>query len=61
MLCNTHQLLSALADEHYLPTLLAWLGLANETDCYGWLTHVDFSHGGYHPKTYEPQEVNTTL
>ena len=41
------------ADEHYFPTLLAALGLENETYCSGMgLAATDWAIGGYHPKTW---------
>ena len=51
------------ADEHYVPTLLAALGKENETDCLGGLTSVDWyrmAEGG-HPWAYPPAEINKTL
>ncbi|KAK9827937.1 hypothetical protein WJX74_010328 [Apatococcus lobatus] len=38
-----------LPDEHYDPTLLATQGRDVETDCRGWVMHVDWSQQGTHP------------
>ena len=37
------------ADEHYVPTLLAYLGKEQETDCWGFMVNVDWSRGGAPP------------
>lgn len=42
------------ADEHYVPTLLASLGLENETYCRGWgLAYTDWSDNWIHPKSFK--------
>ena len=42
------------ADEHYIPTLLAALGLENETYCDGWgVAAADWTGLAAHPNTYE--------
>lgn len=46
------------SDEHYFATLLAVLGKENETDCKGFMMHVDWSRGGAHPRTYELREIS---
>ena len=46
------------SDEHYFATLLAVLGRENETDCRGFMMHVDWSRGGAHPRTYELREIS---
>ena len=46
------------SDEHYFATLLAVLGRENETDCKGFMMHVDWSRGGAHPRTYELREIS---
>ncbi|KAK9792478.1 hypothetical protein WJX73_003670 [Symbiochloris irregularis] len=45
-------------DEHYPATLMAATGREQETDCEGFLTHVDWSRGGGHPRSYTPKEVS---
>ena len=49
------------SDEHYMPTLLAVKGLAEETDCLGMVTNVHFNRTGAHPQAYLPPDVNTEL
>ncbi len=39
-------------------TLLAVLCRENETDCRGFMMHVDWSRGGAHPRTYELREIS---
>ncbi|CAL8472071.1 g11613 [Coccomyxa elongata] len=46
------------SDEHYMPSLLAYLQLGHETDCVGRLVGVDWSQGGAHPRSYTVQDVN---
>lgn len=46
------------SDEHWLPTLIAALGREDETDCHGYLTNVDWSRGGGHPRSYEEKEIS---
>lgn len=46
------------ADEHYVPTLLAYLGKDQETDCWGFLVNVDWSRGGAHPRTYAVEDID---
>ena len=46
------------ADEHYVPTLLAYLGKDQETDCWGFLVNVDWSRGGAHPRTYAVEDLD---
>ncbi|BDA47491.1 probable glycosyltransferase BC10 at C-terminar half [Coccomyxa sp. Obi] len=46
------------SDEHYMPSLLAYLQLGHETDCVGRLVGVDWSQGGAHPRSYSVQDVN---
>lgn len=42
------------ADEHYVPTLLASLGLETETYCRGWgLAYTDWSDNWIHPKSFK--------
>lgn len=53
-----HVLLSA--DEHYVPTLLAYLGKDQETDCWGFLVNVDWSRGGAHPRAYSVQDIDVS-
>lgn len=48
------------SDEHYVPTLLAYLGKDQETDCWGFLVNVDWSRGGAHPRTYSVQDVDVS-
>ena len=49
------------SDEHYIPTLLAYHGLANRTDCLGYTTHVSWSWDGPHPVSYSPENVTAEL
>ena len=52
------------SDEHYFPTLLASLGLENETDCFGELTDRDWSRVAStdpHPWEYRVREVSPEL
>ena len=51
-----HHFLSA--DEHYVPTLLAYLGKEQETDCWGFMVNVDWSRGGAHPRTYAVEDID---
>ena len=46
------------SDEHYFATLMAALGREDETDCHGYLTNVDWSRGGGHPRAYTEREVS---
>ncbi|KAI3431710.1 hypothetical protein D9Q98_004755 [Chlorella vulgaris] len=49
-------------DEHYIPTLLAVLGLQNETYCNGnGIAYVDWSRGGNHPRSFKPKEISVEL
>ncbi|KAK9823184.1 hypothetical protein WJX72_000908 [[Myrmecia] bisecta] len=52
-----HRFRDCYSDEHYIPSLLAYLQRGHETDGLGYLVHVDWSHGGAHPKSYLPEEV----
>ncbi len=48
------------SDEHYIPTLLAYKGLENETDCMGCLvsTRWNAKKGKTtHPYSYKPSEI----
>lgn len=49
------------SDEHYMPSLLAYLQLGHETDCVGRLVGVDWSQGGAHPRSYTVQDVNPDM
>lgn len=49
------------SDEHYLPTLLASYGLDDQTDCLGEGTWTNWSSSGWHPKTFEAEEVSPSL
>ena len=49
------------SDEHYIPSALAALGLANETDCVGGAMAVDWSGGGAHPATYWHHDISGDL
>ncbi len=48
-------------DEHYIPTLLAWKGLENETTCAGGFAYVRFSVSGVHPRTFGPRDITPEL
>ena len=48
-------------DEHYFPSLIAYLQLGHETDCIGGLVSADWRHGGSHPRTYKTSEVTVRL
>lgn len=41
-----------------MPTLLAYLGKDQETDCWGFLVNVDWSRGGAHPRTYAVEDID---
>ncbi len=45
------------SDEHQVPTLLAHLGLEDETDCAASSHHVRWDGHYYHPHTYTEEEV----
>eukprot|EP00884_Botryococcus_braunii_P021938 jgi/Botrbrau1/8428/Bobra.0237s0047.1 len=48
------------SDEHYIPTLLAYLGVDNETDCLGCLVSTRWSGKKgktNHPYSYRPSEI----
>ncbi|KAK9789383.1 hypothetical protein WJX73_006397 [Symbiochloris irregularis] len=49
------------ADEHYIPTLLAMKGLDNETDCTGAVTHAWWDGPYSHPRTHGSQDVGDDL
>lgn len=47
------------SDEHYIPTLLAHLGLANETNCRASVAYTSWGPPSYaHPKTWGPADVS---
>lgn len=49
-------------DEHYLPTILAWHGLDNETTCTDGMTFINWeSDIAAHPKQYSAEEVDAKL
>lgn len=49
-------------DEHYLPTILAYHGLDNETTCTDGFAHVNWpSLIAAHPRTYNADEINAEL
>ena len=52
-------------EEHYMPTLLAWLGKDGETDCMGHLSDGDWtrpgSHGWSGPYEYFPADISADL
>ena len=48
-------------DEHYIPSLLAWLELENETTCAGGFSYVRFGISGVHPRTFGPRDVTPEL
>ncbi|KAK9842052.1 hypothetical protein WJX81_006318 [Elliptochloris bilobata] len=52
---------ACVADEHYVPTLLAVHGLDNQTDCLGVMTHADWAWPSWSPKTYQTFEVTLPL
>ena len=58
--CQVFAICVRLADEHYVPTLLAYLGKDQETDCWGFLVNVDWSRGGAHPRTYSTQDIDVS-
>eukprot|EP01025_Chloroclados_australasicus_P050004 TRINITY_DN5712_c0_g2_i1.p1 TRINITY_DN5712_c0_g2~~TRINITY_DN5712_c0_g2_i1.p1 ORF type:complete len:783 (+),score=57.11 TRINITY_DN5712_c0_g2_i1:271-2619(+) len=45
------------SDEHAIPTLLASYGLDDETDCLGGGTFTDWQRGGWHPHTWQAEEI----
>ncbi|KAI7839849.1 hypothetical protein COHA_006412 [Chlorella ohadii] len=59
---HLNQWKECIADEHYVPTLLASLGLENETYCRGWgLAYTDWSDNWIHPKSFKPRDVTPDL
>lgn len=48
-------------DEHYIPTLIAWKGMENETNCAGGFSYVRFGVSGVHPRTFGPRDVSPEL
>ncbi|CAD7702190.1 unnamed protein product [Ostreobium quekettii] len=52
---------ACVADEHFIPTLLASYGISNQTDCIGRPTWVEWPNKGFHPKTFKPDETNVKL
>lgn len=48
-------------DEHYIPTLLAWWGMENETTCAGGFSYVRFGVSGVHPRTFGPGDITPEL
>lgn len=57
--CPAHR---CIADEHYLPTLMAVLKLEDEMACDSWgISAVNWEKGGAHPKTYFLHEINQEL
>lgn len=47
------------SDEHYVPTLLAHLGLEGECFCDGIITHTHWDGNYFHPKTYAAADVRS--
>jgi hypothetical protein len=59
---HLNQWKECIADEHYVPTLLASLGLEDETYCRGWgLAYTDWSDNWIHPKSFKPRDVTPEL
>ena len=60
-----HRWHQCFVDEHYMPTLLAWLGKDAETDCKGHLADADWTRPGSHgfsgPYEYFPEDVSPQL
>ncbi|KAJ9533151.1 hypothetical protein QJQ45_018249 [Haematococcus lacustris] len=53
---------ACIADEHYLPTLLASYGLEEQTDCLGLATFADWPRAtGSHPYTFLPADLTRRL
>jgi hypothetical protein len=49
-------------DEHYLPTILAWKGLENETTCSDGFTYVHWpSAVASHPSTFTGSDINPSF
>jgi hypothetical protein len=49
-------------DEHYLPTILAWKGLENETTCSDGMTYVHWpSAVASHPTTFTGGDINKSF
>lgn len=49
-------------DEHYIPSLLAFHGLDDETDCRGALVTANWTvPDAKHPLEYEPREIQSAL
>ncbi|KAK9848925.1 hypothetical protein WJX84_001940 [Apatococcus fuscideae] len=49
------------SDEHYIPTLLAVLGLDDQTDCKGSVTSAWWDGPYFHPKTWQAEEMDAHL
>ncbi|KAK9864497.1 hypothetical protein WJX84_010563 [Apatococcus fuscideae] len=49
------------SDEHYVPTLLAVLGLDSQTDCKGSVTSAWWDGPYFHPKTWQSEEMDPHL
>ncbi|KAK9862348.1 hypothetical protein WJX84_002596 [Apatococcus fuscideae] len=57
----TVQRRTCVADEHYVPTLLAMHGLDSETDCMGMMTHTSWTWPAWSPKTYAHWQITPSF
>lgn len=50
------------SDEHFVPTILSHHGLSHESDCGGFLVHVEWpEHDAQHPRAYQSDEITAGL
>jgi len=61
--CNTNRGRICVPDEHYFPTLLAFHGMENQTDCEGQVTSIKWNGLGnsWHPITYKAKRINAAF
>ncbi|KAK9831707.1 hypothetical protein WJX74_006651 [Apatococcus lobatus] len=52
---------TCVADEHYVPTLMAMHGLDDETDCLGMMTHTSWVWPAWSPNTYANWQISHTI
>lgn len=50
-----------IADEHYLPTMLAVYDMTQSVDRLGHLTYTNWAAGGWHPETFYPGDATTHI
>ena len=58
LICYVRRHYECYSDEHYLPVTLAFHGKADETDCLGYTTDVQWAAwGGPHPVAYNASDI----